>query len=251
MPTLIMLWVIVVIAVVAYTMKDKIAGMFSDPEYTRKSNLANEKINGDYQGVLTEYVNDKNTFKFLKDITGEKDIKGIVICKKQRSLASAMTGVAAAAISGVVTVEVGTKYWLVIGKDTIYNVQTDTETNAWEVLKTFKKSEIEKIDVKKGNVMDDLKQAQKFDLSGGGKSGDGADNSKLKKVVITLGDKKEEFFCYEAIFAGTTLTQKKAMSRGADLKKLSEKDVLETMLTYTIPQKTFELLAQEYNGTLE
>ncbi len=252
MGSFMIMWILMlVVCGGAFLMKDKLAGMFSDPEYTRKHNLAMEKINSDYVGVLTEYVNDEQTFKFLKDITGEENIKGILNCKKQRSIMSAMTGAAKAVASGVVKIEVGTKYWLVMGKETIYNVQSDTKTKKWVVLKTFKKSEIEKIDIKKWNMVDDLKQAQKFKLEGGWVSGDGADNSKLKKVIITLDNEKEEFFCYENIFSGTTLTQKKAMSRWSDLKTLSEKDVLENILIYTIPTKTFESLAQEYNGTLE
>lgn len=249
MSTLLPVIVIGVFFWVFLLFKDKWIAKFRNPEYERKYNLAIERFANEYDQIFAKYIDDKEALAWVKNIVDDPKITGILVTKKQRSIASSLGGAALAGLTGVVKVEVETLYYLVLGEKGIYNIQVDENSLQGQILKFFPNEDIKAVNVKKWNMFDDLKQAQKLKLSGGGTSWDGADNSDLKKVVIELVDEKnEEFFCYEVIRDGKIGAN--MLAWGKDLDLMDEDGVVEQLLWNEIPKKTFEKLTTRFHGTL-
>lgn len=129
--------------------KDKWIAKFRNPEYERKYNLAIERFANEYDQIFAKYIDDKEALAWVKNIVDDPKITGILVTKKQRSIASSFGGAALAGLTGVVKVEVETLYYLVLGEKGIYNIQVDENSLQGQILKFFPNEDIKAVNVKK------------------------------------------------------------------------------------------------------
>lgn len=246
MNPLVIVWIIVAIFVVIYSIKDKITVWLSNPEYERKYSLAIEKINASYIDILALYVQDETIFRIFQEIIWDENIEGILRCKEQND--TKIIGDTKTFVSGAKRLKIGMEYFLVIGENTIYNIQLDAESNTWSIIKIFPKTKIKNIIIRpwtKELLYWEITQTQKITLL----LKDKPVNVQEAVAENNENKNKEKFICYDVISKGK-INKEKTMVLWASLDKQTETDVLEWILTYTIPQKTFEKLAQEYNETI-
>lgn len=158
------LLIIFVICGIALLLKNQIASTMTNPEYEHNLLLAQQQLEMEYERLFQQYLYTPETLEYIPAAIPDLEIKGVLACKKQTSIAESMLGGVVTTLSGFAKIEHDLCYYLVMGKNTLYNFQYNIKTKRGKILKQFPRSEILTLTINKATFFDDLKQPKKFKL---------------------------------------------------------------------------------------